>query len=245
MDTFKPRLDILPAAQRQLLPELRPVQLQGYVLYGGTAIALRLGHRQSVDFDFFSSRRVDQDALRGALPFLKQSTVLQDSPNTFTVMTASRVKVSFFGGLDFGRAGQPQHTDDGILRVASSTDLMATKLKVILQRSEAKDYQDIAALVRSGGRVDAGLSAAEQMFKPTFSPAESLKAMVYFEGGDMARLSAEDRRVLMEAARNVRTLPAVVITPDLVPPEIPMRIAPSLAKRPREDPPRQGPRMGI
>ena len=45
MDTFKPRLDILPAAQRQLLPELRPVQLQGYVLYGGTAIALRLGAR--------------------------------------------------------------------------------------------------------------------------------------------------------------------------------------------------------
>ena len=56
MTTFEPRLDILPAAQRKLWPELKPVQQQGFVLYGGTAIALRLGHRQSVDFDFFSSR---------------------------------------------------------------------------------------------------------------------------------------------------------------------------------------------
>lgn len=245
MDTFKPRLDILPAAQRQLLPELRPVQQHGYVLYGGTAIALRLGHRQSVDFDFFSSRPVNRDALRQALPFLKQSTVLQDSHNTFTVMTASKVKVSFFGGLNFGRAGQPQHTPDGFLRVASPTDLMATKLKVILQRSEAKDYQDIAAMVRAGTRVDTGLAAAEKMFKPTFPPAESLKAMVYFQGGDMARLSAADRLVLTEAARNVKVLPAVTIEPDLMPPEVSARIVPSVAVRPRVDPPRQGPRMGF
>jgi hypothetical protein len=245
MNTFKPRLDILPAAQRQLWPELRPVQQQGYVLYGGTAIALRLGHRQSVDFDFFSSRPVNRDTLRQALPFLKQSTVLQDSHNTFTVVTASGVKVSFFGGLDFGRTGQPQPTQDGVLRVASPTDLMATKLKVMLQRSEAKDYQDIAAMVRAGTRVDVGLAAAEQMFKPTFPPAESLKAMVYFEGGDLARLSAADRLVLTEAARNVKMLPAVVIEPDLMPQEVSARINPSVAVRPRVDPPRQGPRMGF
>jgi len=44
MDTFAPRLDILPAAQRLLWRKLRPIQQFGYVLYGGTAIALRLGH---------------------------------------------------------------------------------------------------------------------------------------------------------------------------------------------------------
>ncbi|WP_373321508.1 nucleotidyl transferase AbiEii/AbiGii toxin family protein [Rivihabitans pingtungensis] len=33
----------------------------GFVLYGGTAIALRLGHRESVDFDFFSDRPLDRD----------------------------------------------------------------------------------------------------------------------------------------------------------------------------------------
>lgn len=212
---FRPRLDILPAAQRILWPELRPVQDFGFVLYGGTAIALRLGHRQSVDFDFFSSRTVDRESLRTALPFLKTTTVRQDSRNTFEVATPSGVKVSFFGGLDFGRINPPEQTADGILRVASLSDLMAIKLKVILQRAEAKDYQDIAAMVRSGMLVSEGLAAAEQMFKPTFAPSESLKALIYFEGGDMQRLSSADRRVLIESVRGVRRLPLIILEPDL------------------------------
>ncbi len=243
MDTFSPRLDILPAVQRKLWPELRPVQKLGFVLYGGTAIALRLGHRQSVDFDFFSSRPVDREALRQSLPFLRATTVRQDSRNTFEVATASGVKVSFFGGLDFGRVGQPEQTEDGVLRVASLADLMASKLKVILQRSEAKDYQDIAAMVRAGVRIDAGLAAAEKIFKPTFPPTESLKALVYFEGGDMARLSAADRKVLIEAAAAVKALPRIKLEPDLAPLEMNPPAAIRHSNRPRIDP-RKGPRMG-
>lgn len=46
--TFKPRLEILPPGQQRLWPELKPASLLGFVLYGGTAIALRLGHRLSL-----------------------------------------------------------------------------------------------------------------------------------------------------------------------------------------------------
>ena len=53
MARFKPHLEILPPAQQRLWPELRPAAELGFALYGGTAIALRLGHRTSVDFDFF------------------------------------------------------------------------------------------------------------------------------------------------------------------------------------------------
>lgn len=237
-ESFRPRLDILPAAQRTLWPDLRPVQDLGFVLYGGTAIALRLGHRQSVDFDFFSSRPVDREALRKALPFLKTTVVRQDSRNTFEVATPSGVKVAFFGGLDFGRVKPPERTEDGVLRVASLTDLMATKLKVILQRSEAKDYQDIAAMARAGVSVATGLAAAQQMFKPTFAPSESLKALVYFEGGDMQRLSATDRKVLIETARGIRELPLITREPDLSAP-----ITPSESNQ--IDPPSPGMRMGF
>ena len=209
METFTPRTDILPLAQQQLWPELRPVKTLGYVLYGGTAVALRLGHRQSVDFDFFTSRPVDRGELRQHLPFLREAEVTQDNGNTFEVITASGVKVSFFGGLDFGRTGESQETTDGVLLVASLADLMAMKVKVILQRSAAKDYQDIAAMVRAGVRVDLGLAAAVQMLKPTFPPSESLKALVYFEGGDLRRLSPEDRAVLKAAAAAVKSLPVV------------------------------------
>jgi nucleotidyltransferase AbiEii toxin of type IV toxin-antitoxin system len=44
----------LPPAQQRLWPELFET-LQEFTLYGGTAIALRLGHRSSIDFDFFAN----------------------------------------------------------------------------------------------------------------------------------------------------------------------------------------------
>jgi hypothetical protein len=46
----------------------------GFVLYGGTAIALRLGHRPSIDFDFFTDRTVNKGELYKAFPFLHRST---------------------------------------------------------------------------------------------------------------------------------------------------------------------------
>ena len=58
---MKPRLDILPFEQRRLWPNLSEVP-KHFVLYGGTAIALRLGARQSVDFDFFTERPLSAES---------------------------------------------------------------------------------------------------------------------------------------------------------------------------------------
>lgn len=218
MNTFKPEFSLLPPAQIQLWPSLKPLQKFGFVLYGGTAIALRLGHRTSVDFDFFNSAGVDAARLRATLPFLQNAEVLQEHKNTFEVLTQSGVKISFFGGLDFGRVGDPERTEDGVVVVASLDDLMATKAKVILQRTEAKDYQDMAAMVRAGVRLDWGLAAAEQMYRPTFPVVHSLKALTYFEGGDLKRLSVADRNDLIAAASKVKPpLPQVTVHPDLSP----------------------------
>lgn len=69
--TFEPRLDILPESQRRLWPELDAVPSE-FVLYGGTALALQLGHRISEDFDFFSSSGFDPDRLCSMLPFFRE-----------------------------------------------------------------------------------------------------------------------------------------------------------------------------
>ncbi|HBT96503.1 MAG TPA: hypothetical protein DEB25_02075 [Desulfobulbaceae bacterium] len=149
-------MNILPPAQRRLWPELRNTLNLGFTLYGGTAVALRLGHRHSVDFDFFSEKPLDREAIKAALPFAVQSTTLQDQSNTWVILVSygdferEYVKVSFFGTITFGRVGEPDFTDDGVLRVASFNDLMATKLKVVLQRAEAKDYRDVAAMLSTG-----------------------------------------------------------------------------------------------
>lgn len=68
--TFEPRLDILPACQRRLWPELDAVP-SAFVLYGGTGLALQLGHRVSEDFDFFSSSGFNPARLQSRLPFFK------------------------------------------------------------------------------------------------------------------------------------------------------------------------------
>lgn len=216
-DRFTPRLELLPDPQKRLWPELLPASNLGFVLYGGTAIALRLGHRPSVDFDFFSDKPLDKSALQKALKFIRRSNVIQDQPDTFTILVpdsraaSDYVKVSFFGNLDFGRVGQPQFTDDGVLQVASLDDLLATKLKVILQRIEAKDYRDIAAMLAAGVDLSKGLAAARAIYGNQFQPSESLKAMVYFEGGDLQSLTSQEKSALISAAGSVRELPQVDI----------------------------------
>jgi len=67
MPPLLPKLEILPPAQLALWPETAR-WADRFVLYGGTAIALRHGHRQSVDFDFFSERPFDPFA---SMPFGK------------------------------------------------------------------------------------------------------------------------------------------------------------------------------
>jgi hypothetical protein len=214
---LKPRFDILSTAQRRLWPELGPAAELGFALYGGTATALRLGHRFSVDFDFFSEMPLDRDAIRAAFPFVARSMVLQDSLNTLTSMIPygdserTHVKVSFFGTIDHGRVGTPDVTEDGVMQVASLDDLMATKLKVILQRAEAKDYRDIAAMIDAGVSLSKGLASARVLYGSNFPVIESMKALSYFEDGDLQMLTANEKNSLVEAAGLVRELPEVRI----------------------------------
>ena len=78
-----PRLDILPDAQQAIWPSLAEVR-DAFVLYGGTGLALRLGHRTSVDFDFFSHKPLDTERLFGTR-LLDNAETLQRSEDTLTV----------------------------------------------------------------------------------------------------------------------------------------------------------------
>ncbi len=93
---FSTLLNVLPQAQRALWAELESIP-ENFVLYGGTAIALRLGHRSSVAFDFFSSSTIEIDQLFSDIPFLSDSEFLQQEPNTltFSVNRVEPVKISF------------------------------------------------------------------------------------------------------------------------------------------------------
>jgi hypothetical protein len=207
---FEPHWEALPPAQRELWPQLAVSAGMGLILYGGTAVALRLGHRSSLDFDFFTEKPLDRTQLGRAFAFLSRSKVIQDRPDTLSVLAPvgnATVKVSFFGAIGIGRSGFPDQTPDGMVEVASLLDLLATKLKAIQQRIEAKDYADVAAILRTGIELEDGLAAAAALFNPGFQPSEAIKALTYFEGGDLRDLPVADREFLSRAVSRVRHIP--------------------------------------
>jgi hypothetical protein len=208
--TFRPRLDVLPAAQRALWPELASVPRR-YVLYGGTALALRLAHRTSIDFDFFAHDPLDHRELERALPFLKEAETLQEAANERTVSVlraGAAVKVSFFGAIAIGRVGEADVSDDGVLRTASLLDLAGTKVKTMLQRVQARDYLDVAALLAHGLSLGEILGAARALYGASFNPLVAQKTLAYFEGGDLSSLGEDVRqRLVAEATRDIVVLP--------------------------------------
>lgn len=66
-------------------------------------------------------------------------------------------------------------------------------------------------MIKAGVSLADGLAVARALYGATFQPSESLKALVYFEGGDLQTLWAADGETLIKAASAVRDLPVVRI----------------------------------
>lgn len=202
---FSPHLEILPPAQRQLWHELDQVPAE-FTLYGGTAIALHLGHRQSVDFDFFGNRSFDPAKLQAVIPFLAGARVRQHERNTLTATLnrEGKVAVSFFGVPNLPRLVSPVVSDDNGLKIASLLDLAGTKASVVQLRPEAKDYLDLDVLIAKGGiTLPAALTAAQALYGASFNPQITLKALSYFEDGNLRTLPEDAKTRLAAAARDV------------------------------------------
>ena len=199
-----PKLEILPHPQRRLWDELRQTP-EEFVLYGGTALALRLGHRQSEDFDFFSNVSFAPDSLRKRVPYMQGAEVSQSESNTLTLIVQrdGPVKVSFFGGLNLNRTQDPDVTTDNEIQVASMLDVAATKLATIQQRAQARDYEDLAAIVSAGISLAEALGAAAAAYGNEFNGALSLKALTYFGDGDLPNLSPTTQTKLRALAGQV------------------------------------------
>jgi Nucleotidyl transferase AbiEii toxin, Type IV TA system len=211
-------LHVLPASQRRLWPELSTVP-EHFTLYGGTALALRLGHRQSADFDFFSNEPFDPDVLASHLPLLQHSERIQVSANKLTcrIERDDPVLVSFFGALQLGCVHQSDRTADTGLNVASLLDIAGTKAAVVQKRAETKDYLDIAALLQNGVDLPTALAAAGIVYGEMFNPVITLKALSYFD--DVPDLPVE--------VRNRLTAAVVGTDPNLLPILSPYRARPN------------------
>lgn len=209
---FSPNLSILPPPQLRLWPELDATP-ETFTLYGGTALALRLGHRSSVDFDFFSNQPFDPDVLAASLPYLKGAERVQVGPNTLTcrVERDGPVLLSFFAGLGLGQVTPRDQAEGRSLYIASLLDIAGTKVAVVQKRAEVKDYLDIDALLQHGIDLPNALAAGSVVYGRSFNPMITLKALSFFD--DLPTLSADVKKRLSIAVASVDPATLPILTP--------------------------------
>lgn len=173
---IRPKIQILPEAQQELWPFLQEVPAD-FVLYGGTAVALRYGHRISVDFDFFSST-YDSDVQKTTDLFSfvrkfaidkEQLTVDSGSQVIYTLKMSNNdtVEITFVRDKKWigGSINHPDHTFDHKIKIASSLDLMATKINALKDRESVKDFVDIATMIENNVSLSRGFAAAMALQK--------------------------------------------------------------------------------
>lgn len=179
-------LEILPTEQRTLWYELGDTP-NHFTLYGGTALALQLGHRESIDFDFFSKEKFHAKDIYNSIPYLKNSSIIQETEDTLTCLVErdnKEIHVSFFGDLDFvNKIEEPLIVSNGIT-IASKKDIAGTKMATILDRVSVKDYLDIHALLKDGMKLQDMLKCSSHIYGKMFNPSLSVKTLTYFKDLD-------------------------------------------------------------
>jgi hypothetical protein len=176
--------EVLGRSQRSLLPHLVPLtRQQGFYLAGGTGLALQLGHRRSVDFDWFRADPIDDplrlagDLRSSAFPF--ETTHVERGT---LHGRAGGVRVSF---LEYAYPLlRPVREAQG-LRLGSLEDIAAMKLAAVAQRGSKKDFVDVFALGRHFGLDDMlGLYRRKYGIEDV---GHVLVALSYFDDADRER----------------------------------------------------------
>lgn len=179
--------EILSPKQLKALRPLGPeVTARGFYLGGGTALALHLGHRRSVDFDWFLEGRIPDPLLlareiQEAVPFV----TTRIEPRTL-FGTVNGVRVSFFE-FRYPLLDPPVPWPAYKCRLASLRDIACMKLSAIVQRGSKKDFVDLFALGRQGFR----LADMLDWYRTKFSLEDIghvLYALAYFDDADTERM---------------------------------------------------------
>lgn len=211
MSGFEAHWEVLPLAQRELWPQLPGTTDLGFVLYGGTAVALRLGHRSSVDFDFFTEKSLDRAALLEMFPFVIRLRVIQEQEDTISMLAPVQsgvVKVSFFGQIGFWAR---RHSRQNV-RWDPGSGLPSRFAGNEAEGHPAEDRSEgLSGCERHSEhrhRVGGRPRCCFHDVRDGFQPSETLKALGYFEGGDLDPLTSAQKPTLTKAISKIRHIHA-------------------------------------
>ena len=172
--------EILNDRQTELLPLMAQFRREFY-LVGGTAIALYLGHRRSIDFDLFKpsainhKRNLDKIAA-ASFPHTVTRRVAEQMN-----LIVNNVKVTFF---QYPFPVEPTAKFETYFRLPSLLQLAAMKAYALGRRSKWKDYVDLYFLLRDHFTIADITACATRLFGELFSEKMFRSQICYFDDVD-------------------------------------------------------------
>lgn len=163
----------------QLLKQLQEIPLlKASRLVGGTALALQLGHRQSVDLGLFGTIDASSEEIREALSESHSLTVVKESRN-INIYLIDGIKVDFVN-YKYEWIDNPVEEDTIIL--AGIKDIAAMKIAAVVGRGTKKDFIDLFFLLRQYS-----LQEILQLYLQKYPDGSlfiALKSLTYFEDAE-------------------------------------------------------------
>lgn len=173
--------EVLDQQTLQILKTLASIdQIKHFYLAGGTALALHLGHRHSIDLDFFNSEEFDPNLIKASLSEVGSVKLLYENHHTVEA-NLNNIKVSLF------YYPYPLHFSTIMfsdINVADLRDIVPMKLSAISQRGSKKDFIDLYFLLKIYP-LDELLTFFEKRFeKVEYSKMHLIKSLSYFEDAE-------------------------------------------------------------
>jgi hypothetical protein len=129
----------------QLLKSICSIdELSRFSLVGGTALALQIGHRVSVDLDFFGSRPFTTDEILDLLAGLKPLSIISQNKNIL-ILNIRGVKVDF---VNYRYPNISSIIAEDSIRLSGLPDIAAMKLAAVAGRGRKRDFYDIHFLLQ-------------------------------------------------------------------------------------------------
>lgn len=166
--------------QMSLLPVIREFKRE-YYLVGGTAIALYLGHRRSIDFDLFkfsmiSAKKNIEKLSRSNVDF----TITRNVTEQLNLI-ANNVKMTFF---QYPFQIEAKNDFEKVIRIPDLLDLAAMKAYALGRRSKWKDYVDLYFLLIDKFTLQQIIDRAIMIFGDLFSDKLFRSQLSYFDDID-------------------------------------------------------------
>ena len=171
-------INILDKKRIEILPKLKEFKKDFY-LAGGTGLAFQLGHRDSIDFDLFCNKDLDNIKLFTKIQEVFKGYKIvktQDEKNTLSITIDDNIKISF---LSYKYKLVDKLIENEYFKIASILDIACMKLSAVLGRTTNKDYIDLYFILQK-------ISLKEVLEKlkikmPELSRGLVLKSLVYFK----------------------------------------------------------------